>query len=335
MINMKHMYIRFLAVAFSVVFWIVAACGCSNNAPVQDGHSFESQASDQVSVGIFASFPTLPVREYTNHISAGYSCEVKEYSKYTQPIEALTAGEVDVCVSALPSVLRAQLDGHKVKILCNFYQKGSAVVTATEQNITSIEKLAGKVVGYTNGSMEYAQLRADLYNRKIDAGSITWKEIEPSEMNEALQSGTIDAYCGDAALAGTAFMEGYGKILSYPYSSDLGYGNLVLVTTEDKINEKRGWIQEIVNVNYQVMEMVTPLDDFGLSSAKKFGLDAAGIQQERDNYQWGWDIEEEYVMFTRNLCNYFVQMGIFETMPDMNTLFDFTFLENCSHEFVR
>lgn len=171
------------------------------------------------------------------------------------PLEALTAGKVDICVAALPSVLQAQLDGHTVKILCNFYQKGSAVVTAATKGIDSIEKLAGKTVGYTDGTMEYAQLRADLYNRQMDANAITWKEMAPLQLNAALKAGTIDAYCGDAALAGTAFMQGYGKILAYPYADDLGYGNLVLVTTEAKIQEKRDWLQEMVNTNYQVMEM--------------------------------------------------------------------------------
>lgn len=132
----------------------------------------------------------------------------------------------------------------------------------------------------------------------------------PLQLNAALKAGTIDAYCGDAALAGTAFMQGYGKILAYPYADDLGYGNLVLVTTEAKIQEKRDWLQEMVNTNYQVMEMAAPLEDFGLSAAAEFGLDSQGILQERDNYQWVWDMEEEYVMFTRNLCNYLVQMGI-------------------------
>ena len=107
------------------------------------------------------------------------------------------------------------------------------------------------------------------------------------------------------------------------------------MTTEAKIQEKRDWLQEMVNTNYQVMEMAAPLQHFGLSAAAEFGLDSQGILQERDNYQWVWDMEEEYVMFTRNLCNYLVQMGIFRSIPDMNTLFDFTFLENRSQEFVR
>ena len=332
---MKHSYKKFLALAFSTVVWSAALCGCRSQAPVLDSSAASSQTAEQGCIGIYSFFPTLPVREYPEYMSAGYSCKIQEFSQYAQPLEALTAGKVDICVAALPSVLQAQLDGHTVKILCNFYQKGSAVVTAATKGIDSIEKLAGKTVGYTDGTMEYAQLRADLYNRQMDANAITWKEMAPLQLNAALKAGTIDAYCGDAALAGTAFMQGYGKILAYPYADDLGYGNLVLVTTEAKIQEKRDWLQEMVNTNYQVMEMAAPLEDFGLSAAAEFGLDSQGILQERDNYQWVWDMEEEYVMFTRNLCNYLVQMGIFRSIPDMNTLFDFTFLENRSQEFVR
>ena len=331
---MKHRYQRIFAVIFSAALWLVTASGCNSPVPVPDGSVSSSQAVKQGCIGIYSSFPTLPVREYAAYISAGYSCEVKEYSQYAQPLEALTAGEVDVCVAALPSVLQAQLDGYAMKILCNFYQKGSVIVTAG-QDIDSVEELVGKNVGYTDGSMEYAQLRVNLYNRKVDADAITWKEMEPAELNAALESGEIDAYCGDTALAGTAFLQGYGKILAYPYADDLGYGNLVLVTTEARAEEKRDWIQEIVNTNYQVMDMVVPLEDFGLSAAAEFGLDAQGIAEERDHYEWVWDMEEEYVMFTRNLCNYFVQMGIFQSTPDMNTLFDFSFLETRSQEFVR
>lgn len=332
---MKPNYKKIAASALSALSLLFTVCGCSNGAPEPGSSAPVSKPLEKGSVGIYSAFSTLPALEYPLYINDGFACEVKEYAEYAEPLDALSAGEMDVCVAALPAVLQAQLDGVPVKILCNFYQKGSAIVTAAEQALTSVEQLAGKTVGYTDGSMEYALLRIDLYSRGMNEQSVIWKEMEPAELNKALASGEIDAYCGDAALAGTAFMEGYGKILAYPYADDLGYGNLVLVTTEPKIEEKRDWIQEIVNTNYQVMEMETPLDDYGLEAAESLGLNAQGVAQERDNYQWIWDMEEEYVMYTRNLCNYCYEMGIFQEMPDLNALFDFTFLETRSQEFVR
>lgn len=46
--------------------------------------------------------------------------------------------------------------------------------------------------------------------------------------------------------------------------------------------------------------MSAPLENYGLSSAEALGLNPEGISLEKDNYQWCWDMEEEYVMFTRS-----------------------------------
>ena len=321
---------------------VFVSCGCAGDNQSAGGSSGQtagvSSGSGAISdgtVAIYSSFPTLPALEYPSYMSEGYACQIREYTDYSQPLEALAAGEADICVAPLPAVLEAHLGGVPVKILCNFYQMGSSVVASPSLNISSIEGLSGKTVGYTEGTMEYALLRVQLYNSGIDSSLITWKEMDPSQLNDALRSGEIDAYCGDASLAGTAFSQGYGKLLPYPYSSDLGYGNLVLVTTDSAIEEKSDWIQEIVNANYQVMEMATPMEDYGLSAAESLGLDPEGVALEKDNYQWYWDMEEEYVMFTRNLCNYFLQLGIFDEMPDMDQLFDFSFLEVRSQEFIK
>lgn len=338
---MKKTHNKILLIFSLTIILIFALCGCNTNTASQENDSSPddtaSSSQEEVSgiIGIYSSFPTLPVLEYPAYMSEGVSCEVKEYAQSLQPLKELIDGSIDVCVAPLPAVLDAQLDGASVKILCNFYQKGSSLVVSADKSISSIDELVGKTVGYTEGSMEYALLIINQYNNGIDINSITWKEIEPSQLNSALQTGAIDAYCADASLAGTAFQEGYGKIISYPYVDDVGYGNMVLVTTQEKIKENSDWLQEIVNVNYQVMEMSAPLENYGLSSAEALCLNPEGISLEKDNYQWCWDMEEEYVMFTRNLCNYLYQMGIFDEIPDMNQLFDFSFLETRSQEFVR
>lgn len=338
---MKKTHNKILLIFSLTIILIFALCGCNANTSDQgndsapDDTAQSSQEEVSGTIGIYSSFPTLPVLEYPSYMSEEFSCEVKEYDQSLQPLNELIDGNVDVCVAPLPAVLAAQLDGASVKILCNFYQMGSSLVVSPEQSISSVEDLCGKEVGYTEGSMEYALLIINLYNSGIDRSSITWKEIEPSQLNSALQTGAIDAYCSDASLAGTAFQEGYGKIISYPYVDDIGYGNMVMATTQEKIDENSDWLQEIVNVNYQVMEMSAPLENYGLSSAEALGLNPEGISLENGNYQWCWDMEEEYVMFTRNLCNYLYQMGIFDEIPDMNQLFDFSFLETRSQEFVR
>lgn len=93
---MKHSYKKFLALAFSTVVWSAALCGCRSQASVLDSSAASSQTVEQGSIGIYSSFPTLPVREYPEYMSAGYSCKIQEFSQYAQPLEALTAGKVDI-----------------------------------------------------------------------------------------------------------------------------------------------------------------------------------------------------------------------------------------------
>ena len=218
-------------------------------------------------------------------------------------------------------------------MLCNFYAMGCSVVTAQGSGAQSLSDLPGKTVAFAQGSMEYALVRANFYNLGIDESTVTWVEMDPSQFNSALQSGEIDAYCGDVSLAGQAVVEGFGKVLSYPYLSDVGYDNLVIVTTGDKIEEKRDWLQQLIFAHYEVAEMVASVNGFfGPAEAEALGLSEEGILEEQGQYQWIWDLEEEDLMFIRNLSNYFVQMGVLEELPDMEALFDFTFLEKLSQE---
>lgn len=330
---------KFFAVVLSVVLFAATTCSCtSSKKPVEPNNSAPISQKVTGSIGIYSSFSTLPVLKYPEYLSSmneGYVCEIKKYQTFGEPLEALTAGEVDICIASLPAVLQAQLDGHSVKIVGNFFQKGSAVVASADTEIRKLQDLEGKKVGYTQGTMEYALLRANLYNLGIEENSITWKEIPPEQFNASLKAGNIDAYCGDAALAGAAQADGIGRIVSYPYLDDLGYGNQVLVTTDSAIQEKREWIQEILDTHYQVVDLVVPCQDCWLPDAEAIGLNTESIAIEKDNYQWLWDMEEEYVMYTRNLCNYLCKMQIFEEMPDMNTLFDFSFLDTVNRKYMQ
>ena len=45
-------------------------------------------------------------------------------------------------------------------------------------------------------------------------------------------------------------------------------------------------------------------------------------------------MEEEYVIYTRNLASQMTQAGLLKKMPNMDTLFDFTFLEKNNQEYL-
>lgn len=325
-----------ISIALSILCLAVILCGCTGHTSSESQSELQSSQTilKEGKIGIQTGFSSLPVTEYPAYLDASYSCEIKEYELPSAPLEELLAGQIDLCVAPLSSILKVQAEGTSVKILCNFLQQNAALVASVEEGIETIKDLPSKTVGYTEGSSEYILSQLALQAEGIDSNTITWKNLSPSRLNEALKAGEIDAYCGDMAMSATAILEGFGKIISYPYQDALGTNNLVLATTESVITEKREWLQEIVNTHRTVIEMVAQNTDWKLSQAEKTGLSHKAVQIEESNFQWLWDMEEEYVVYTRNLASQMLHAGFLGNMPDLDNSFDFTFLEKTNQEFL-
>lgn len=330
---------KMILIGFVILTSIQMLCSCQS-APARTSEPVSQAEPVSVTVeegtlGVQSGFSTLPAQEYASYMSGAFACDIMEYDTPSEPLQELLAGNLDLCVAPLPAVIEAQAEGSPVKILCNFFQKGAAVVGLVDGEIETFQDLPGKTVGYAEGSTEYTLLQLTLQENSIDPDSINWVSMLPSEYNNALLAEEIDAYCGDAATAGTAIIENFGKIVCYPYLDTLGMNNLVLATTDSVIEEKRDWLQEMVDTNRTVMEMVAQNQDWYLDKAEELGLDTQAIQVEKDNFQWLWDMEEEYVIYARNMASEMLSAGLIEEMPDFNLSFDFTFLEKTNQEYLQ
>lgn len=322
---------RIMAGAIALLF--VFFCGCHSQS-TDSNHQSEPSNSLRKSgtISISPSMSSMYLSELSQHMDVESSCEILEKSSYKEAMQTLLDGKSDVCAAPLSAVLKAQTQGEPVKILCNLFQKGSAIVGNPQ--IDTLHELVGKKVAYVPDTMEYTLLRLKLEEDGVDCKKIGWQEMEPEKMNHALSLGEIDAYCGDPVLAGEAIASGIGKVIAYPYQEMLGYNNVVLVSTESAIESNRSWIQEVVDANRQVVEMTAQNQDFLQTKAKEKGWNPDTILLEKDNFDWVWDMEEEYVIYTRNLASQMTQAGLLQQMPDIDTLFDFTFLEKNSQEYL-
>lgn len=308
-------------------------CGCSSPDTAPDNQSETSSVSIQNgTISIYPSLACLYMDELSPYMNVEFDCKIIEKDSYGEALQTLLEGKSDVCAAPLSAVLKAQTQGEPVKILCNLFQKGTAVVGSPQ--IDTLQDLAGKTVAYTPDTMEYTLLYLKLKEEGMDPSKIEWREMEPKEMNQALSLGEIDAYCADPVTSGQAVASGIGKVIAYPYQEILGYNNIVLVSIQSAIEANREWIQEVVNANRQVVKMAAQNQDFLREKAQAKGWKADEILLEADNFEWVWDMEEEYVIYTRNLASQMTQAGLLKKMPNMDTLFDFTFLEKNNQEYL-
>lgn len=327
-----------LALAGAVLAAAGLLGGCAHSRSVVSGGSSVPGETAGGTVGVCKAAGSLALYEYEEYLPAGYSAQRKEYADPAAPLAALLAGELDFCEAPLSAVIEARSEGKPVAVLCNLTGRDIAVVTGAGTGGAASETAAalqGKRVGYTPDTTGYTLLLLALKEAGIEAASVKWEALAPREMNAALREGRIDAYCADAEEAGEAILGGYGRVLLYPYRENtLGTVNRVLVTTEAVIAAKRDWLQQMVDAHRQAAENLRENREALLEAAAVQGFSGAALTAEEDNLEMLWDIEEEFVISTRNLAAQMLDAGLIAAMPDMAAIFDHTFLEKTKQHFL-
>lgn len=317
---------------------VLLLSGCQSTEPA--GSSFASQAEPSTAVisgtiGICKSAETLQLYGYPDFYESGYTAQMQEYEDPAQPLRDLVQGELDFCAAPLSAVIKARTQGEPVVILCNLTGRGIAVVAGSNTGIESLTDLPGKRVGYTPDITGYTLTLLALQQAGMDSSTIEWVEIMPDQANEKLQAGELDAYCGTAYSAGEAILNGFGKIIATPYQEDtLGTANQVMVTTEAVISQKRDWLQQMVDTHRQSTENFRESPSFYLNEAESLKMNREAIVVEQENMDLLWDIEEEFIICTRNLAAKMLDAGMISEMPDLSKLFDMSFLEKAKEHFL-
>ena len=148
-------------------------------------------------------------------------------------------------------------------------------------------------------------------------------------MGQALASGSIDAFCSGEPYPSIAVEEGYGKILEYPYYDDsIGYINAAMITTEDEIKENPEKIQELVDKHVKASKHLMASKEEWINKAAEFGTEKKYLEKSTENIELSWDITPETVEQVKKLAERMKELGMIEKVPDIDAMFDLSFLEN-------
>ena len=174
-------------------------------------------------------------------------------------------------------------------------------------------------------------LMLDVLNR---AGLDPEKDVELIridffDMGQALADGKIDAFCSGEPYPSEAVVKGYGRVLSYPYFDDsISTINAAMIVTEDTIKKKPEVIQDLVNAHLKAADNLTQNQEKWFEKSYEFGTDKEIMEVSAENIELCGEIDEEFIEHTRNLAEKMKELGIIAEVPDIEALFDLTFLEN-------
>ncbi|MDD3337351.1 MAG: ABC transporter substrate-binding protein [Lachnospiraceae bacterium] len=311
----KKMTSVFLAAAMLVVG--LSGCGKTESAKVR--------------VGSWQTAQTIQPFFYKDFIDTDqYEIESFTFTNPGDQKTALLAGELDITGTTLVTAIAAAEKGEPIKIVTSLCNKCSALVVGTDSGIESTADLKGKKIAYVPGTMHHALLLETLNRAGLDPqNDVELIQIDFFDMGQALKEGSIDAFLSGEPYPSQALLEGYGKILSYPYFNDsIGTINAAMIVTEDFIKENPEKVQDLVNAHIAATKDLISNEEKWLNASYDFGSDKEVMNIAKDNIELSWDIDDTFIANTKALANKMKELGIISEVPDVEAMFDLTFLEN-------
>ena len=91
-------------------------------------------------------------------------------------------------------------------------------------------------------------------------------------------------------------------------------------------------IRDRVNAHIKATEMMNSDADMWLDKAASFGTDKALLEVSAENIELCWDIDEQYIQNTKNLAQQMLELGMIDSVPDIDAMFDLSFLEQAKED---
>ncbi|SHJ26929.1 NitT/TauT family transport system substrate-binding protein [Desulfofundulus thermosubterraneus DSM 16057] len=234
-----------------------------------------------------------------------------------------------MCGSTVALALTAASKGEPVVAVCGLCNKCSALVVRKDSEIHKPSDLKGKKIAYVPGTMHHVLLLEVLRRAGLDPEKdVHLTRVDFFDMGQALSQGAVDAFLSGEPYPSLAVVNGYGRILAYPYyGEDVGTINAVMITTRDKIKNNRRLIQQLVNAHAMATEQLKNRPEEWLNLASRFGTDRKVLDIAVGNMELAWDLDKEYIQRAKNLAKRMKELGMISQIPDVDALFDLSFVE--------
>jgi len=289
-----------------------------------------SKAEDvKMTVGTWKTAQTIQPFIYEKFANKGETVEVKPFTNPGDMKTALLAGDLDFTGTTWATAIMAASKGEPVKVVSAMTEKCSALVVGKDSDIKTTKDLKGKTIAYVPGTMHHILLLEVLKKAGLDpAKDVTLKKIDFFDMGQALASKSIDAFLSGEPFPSIAEIDGYGRVLEYPYFDDsVGYINAAMLTTEDEIKNEPEKIQRLVDMHIQASKYYMEHKDEWIDRAAEFGTEKKYLEKAKDNMALAWDLTDDTKTKVKKLAEKMKELNIIDNVPDIDALIDTSFLE--------
>ena len=288
-----------------------------------------SLAGGPVPIGTWKTAQTIQPFFYEQFLPDSMKTRVFTFTNPADQKTALLAGSLEMCGTTLAHAIYSASVGQPVVVVAALCNKCSALVVKKDGPIQTEADLKGKTIGYVPGTMHEILLRETLTRSGISPQTdVTLVRVDFFDMGTALAGGSIDAFLSGEPFPTLAVMQGYGRILAYPYYGDsVGTINAGMLVTRAAVEERPAQVAALVLAHARATRFLVDHPEQWLKRASAFGTPIDVLEAAAPNMELAWAMDETFVRQAKALGSRMQALGIIERQPDYDRLFDLSFVQ--------
>jgi ABC-type nitrate/sulfonate/bicarbonate transport system substrate-binding protein len=264
---------------------------------------------------------------YEKFTPAGYQVEVIPFESPTEGKNAVVTKSVDYGMFGIAAATLGAAAGEPIVVIASACNKGMAVIAAKDAPIDSIKDLKGKRVGIWPGSTQEVFILERLRMEGMSVADITPVRIFFSEMHLALAHGDIDAYVGAEPGPSVSLATGVGKLVEYPYSTNMGALNMVFGAHRDTVMTRPELTKVILDIHRKASEyaMANPKEMAAMTVAK-LGQKREAVDIAIPNVELTWKFGDKEIGQAKTYAEHMLALKQIKQLPDFANFFDTHFV---------
>jgi NitT/TauT family transport system substrate-binding protein len=288
-----------------------------------------SLAGGPVPIGTWKTAQTIQPFFYEQFLPDSMKTRVFTFTNPADQKTALLAGSLEMCGTTLAHAIYSASVGQPVVVVAALCNKCSALVVKKDGPIQTEADLKGKTIGYVPGTMHEILLRETLTRSGISPQTdVTLVRVDFFDMGTALAGGSIDAFLSGEPFPTLAVMQGYGRILAYPYYGDsVGTINAGMLVTRAAVEERPAQVAALVLAHARATRFLVDHPEQWLKRASAFGTPIDVLEAAAPNMELAWAMDETFVRQAKALGSRMQALGIIDRQPDYDRLFDLAFVQ--------
>ena len=239
----------------------------------------------------------------------GVRLEERMFAKGLDIVPGIIAGEIDLAASALDGAIAGRASGAPVFVVAGFAKGGARIVARKDSGVTKLSDLKGKKVGTARGGAQELLLYAELDKVGLSWSNEPGKDVRIlflayADLNQALQSGQLEAISQSEPQSTQAIRQGYGVELVKPYDTPIGEPVRALVMTEKLYGNRDLALRTMkcfVDATKEFIEKPDEAEKYVREKMFKGQLTAEEYRDAMTNAAFTYDITPEQAQITADL----------------------------------